>query len=327
MTATARHHERRIPMDRRLFLARVRKALSQGAVRNGRTVIWNLTASSKHPCEQPLLLCVLEGTAKEAPYVAEPLVETTGFLELHGRCRKCPACRDYRRRLWIARALAEQNACPGRTWFVTLTANPEMRDWVDHQAQSDAFRASGKYVPAVLDLFPWRARVMKREAASFMKRLRERTADHHTARLRSEAERLSFGEGRRWRKVRPKLRFLAVTEPHKDGNVHLHLLVHEWSPALRCRWVDIEAAWGPLKRGFVVAKLVTGSAAPYVSKYLAKELDATVHASNSYGRISASAPAAPKAAMDGRRSESEPDATPPPPTKGVINGLDCNFVG
>ena len=284
MTAKARQLDRRV-LDRRNFLIAVRRAVASGAPQRGRTIYWCLSARSKYPCQRPVYLATLEGQKAPAYLPVAPKGRPIGFIEVSGRCRKCDGCREYRRRLWIAKAISEQKACPGRTWFVTLTANPEMRSWIDLQAQGLAAK-DGRGLVYGASLFPWRARVMKKEAAAFMKRLRERVSVYQTARLRSEMDRnaISLPPGRkRWRKVRPKLRFMAVTEPHQDGHAHLHLLIHEWTAPLPCRWVDIESAWGPNKRGFVSAKLVNGSAAPYVSKYLGKNMEATVHASVFYG--------------------------------------------
>ena len=284
MTPKGRQLDRRV-LDRRRFLERVRRALSLGSPQRGRTVYWNLSAASKHPCQRPVYLATLEGQKDAAGYLPHPRKgRPIGFIEVSGRCRKCDACGEYRRRLWIAKAISEQKHAPGRTWFVTLTANPEMRRDVDYRAKGLAFRA-GKGLVEEHKLFPWRARVMKTEGAAFMKRLRERTSRHHTARLASEASRIGFSDKPKWRRLRPRLRFMAVTEAHKDGNCHLHLLIHEWTPALPCRWVDIEAAWGPHMRGFMTAELVKGSAAPYVSKYLGKGMEATVHASIRYGSL------------------------------------------
>lgn len=53
----------------------------------------------------------------------EPLKE--GFsARFYHRCRKCRACRQWRRMIWVARAADEMSRCE-RTWMVTLTFTDE----------------------------------------------------------------------------------------------------------------------------------------------------------------------------------------------------------
>lgn len=67
------------------------------------------------------------------------------FLDVSVKCRKCPACLRYRRKLWMARAMSEtewaaQNMC--RTWFITFTLSARSRaraPW-DARMMKKAFR-------------------------------------------------------------------------------------------------------------------------------------------------------------------------------------------
>lgn len=47
--------------------------------------------------------------------------QAIGMERLLVRCRACAACRKHRARVWYARAMAEYEATPGRTWFLTFT--------------------------------------------------------------------------------------------------------------------------------------------------------------------------------------------------------------
>lgn len=85
------------------------------------------------------------------------------------------------------------------------------------------------------------------------------------------------------------LRYLAVTEYHMSaktspemrGRPHLHLLIHELA-GQPVRKSAIVASW---TLGHLQAKLVDGNkAALYIAKYLSKETDVRIRASQNYGR-------------------------------------------
>jgi hypothetical protein len=252
-------------LDRRAFLAKVRKAIANGAEKHNSTIYWNLSAKSKHPCERPRELVTFTGYRRpkhaHSGYGAAGNGKI-GFLTIFGRCRKCAACAAYKKGLWITRAIAEAEATRGRIWFVTLTSGPEHRNYVDFQAKAKAFRDRKDFEK--LDgqgKFKYRAQVMRGEVSAYLKRVRK-----------------GVGPERQ-----PKIRFLCVTEPHKDFIAHAHLLVYERDEGevterlLRHRWRP---------RGICEAKLARTNkeTIAYVAKYLGKDLSGTIHASQRFGQ-------------------------------------------
>jgi len=125
------------------------------------------------------------------------------------------------------------------TWFVTLTFKPQAREKL-FSGDVDKHKAA---------LF---------ELTDYMKRLR-----HHVA---SGVE-------------KARLRFVAVTEDHKDGTPHIHLLVHGQRPQLNARTFK-KARW---PHGFIDARIADADTAAYLTKYLTKE-NARLRASTRYGR-------------------------------------------
>lgn len=82
----------------------------------------------------------------------------TRFLRILRPCRKCPVCLENRRKFWAQRARYEVNRSP-RTWFVTLTINPQWRFIFSCRAKStDYFASYGE---------------ISKEVTKFFKRLRK----------------------------------------------------------------------------------------------------------------------------------------------------------
>ena len=86
---------------------------------------------------------------------------------------------------------------------------------------------------------------------------------------------------KRLRKSGHKFRYLCIAEAHKDGYPHIHMLVHEGFKAIPKR--EIQKQW---PYGFTTVKLVDSSprAARYVTKYMAKDMNTRVRASQKYGK-------------------------------------------
>ena len=182
--------------------------------------------------------------------------ETPVVGSLLARCRKCGPCLEHRSRLWAARACTEIALAPGRTWFGTLTLNPERQFLALVQARSAAAKSAVDWDE--LDegeRFRRVDRVIAAEIQKFLKRIR----------TNSEAT----------------LRYLVVCEQHKSGLPHYHCLVHEAVGRVSNR--QLAAAW---RWGFSKFKLVPPGDpqhAFYVAKYLAKSALARVRASARYG--------------------------------------------
>lgn len=190
--------------------------------------------------------------------------ETSSVLSEHGhvrhvdvavRCRKCPNCLRARAALWRIRASREIDAA-SRTWFGTLTLNPEAHfrcvataahtlaaqgfDW-DRLEPDDAFKE--------------RCKPLTHECQLWVKRLRKRTAG---------------------------LRYCLVVERHKSGLPHVHVLIHESGQAIRHRQLAECWTWGFVK--FNLVRDEEGpQAARYVAKYLSKSAATRVKASLRYG--------------------------------------------
>lgn len=175
-------------------------------------------------------------------------------LELTVRCRNCPSCRKKRSQMWAARAIAETKQAH-RTWFGTITLNPD----VNHQSLVRA-----------------RRQVMRRGGVWEHLTPKEQFAQLH----QQNAVQLTLWL-KRVRKVSGKIRFLLVCEEHKSGLPHYHCLVHEMdSKGVRHR--VLSSQW---KLGFTNFKLVTDTKqAAYVCKYLSKSAAARVRASARYGQ-------------------------------------------
>lgn len=81
------------------------------------------------------------------------------------------------------------------------------------------------------------------------------------------------------KEARVPLRYLLAVERHKDGFPHLHALVHERGFEVGKRL--LQKQWG---HGFSHCKLADAKSARYVTKYVSKDLECRVRASQRYGR-------------------------------------------
>jgi len=189
-------------------------------------------------------------------YDAKEPQTTTAWVRV--RCRKCQACLNYRRRLWTARAIAETRMST-RTWFVTLTYNPDSRFVAKAKAESLVVRTRreqwGMLTPD--ERFRYLARATGEDVTNYLKRVRKNSG--------------------------ARLRFILVCEAHADGFPHYHLLIHEGeNGSLSKRTATL--AWN---RGHSHMRLVDTSdakATGYVCKYLSKSAITRVRASQRYGR-------------------------------------------
>lgn len=176
------------------------------------------------------------------------------FVDLQVPCRKCPVCLEHRRRLWTARGIDEVRAS-SRTWFGTLTIAPETRFRCGLIARSEAATRGKDYgLLSASEQFKAIERVTSREVTLWLKRVRKNS--------------------------KAKFRYLLVSEAHKDGFPHYHVLVQEHGSEVSKR--VLETAW---RYGFSQFRLVDGEGpVGYVSKYLAKSALTRVRASQRYGQ-------------------------------------------
>lgn len=186
--------------------------------------------------------------------------DTVAVAYAKARCRRCQPCLYHRRRLWTARAMAECAVAP-RTWFGTLTFRPEERI-------SILYRAQLRY---------------ERSALESWSKLGE--SEQHASLVREASPRVTRWLKRVRKESRASFRYLLVSEAHKDGMPHFHLLLHEKDTSVTKRCLD-----GNWRDGFSQFRLVdVGSplGARYVCKYLSKSALTRVRASQRYGQASA----------------------------------------
>ena len=201
-------------------------------------------------CDRPVILSAIG--------LPDPIVgpRTALPVEIPAPCRKCTGCLHHRRRLWTARGVAEI-AMANRTWFGTLTVEPFHRFLLKLQAQEACARRRAEAWDMLEppEQFRLLADQLGREATKFLKRVRQQAG--------------------------VPLRYLLVTEAHKSGDPHLHLLLHE--PDKPIRKAMLEEQW---RYGFSHWRLVDRDekAAVYACKYLGKEALTRVRASLAYGK-------------------------------------------
>lgn len=173
------------------------------------------------------------------------------FQEAYVRCRKCAPCLKHRARLWTARAIDETSVSQ-RTWFGTLTLRPDRQTWARYTALSNLSRRVVE--PTDARIFSESVAVIGEEITRFLKRVRKTTG----------------------------FRYIVVSERHKSGLPHFHMLLHEYDAQIAKRL--LEAQW---RYGFSHWRLVNVDQprqVGYVTKYLAKDALTRVRASFRYGQ-------------------------------------------
>lgn len=165
--------------------------------------------------------------------------------------------------MWAIRARKEC-AMASRTWFGTLTVRPEL-----HQRLLDDARLHESYQGVDFDTlgaaekFRILANAEGKLITDFLKRIRKESS--------------------------ASPRYLLVTEQHKTGLPHWHILLHEQSLSSPIRKTVLERQW---TAGFSHWRLIngadpddTGKRISYVTKYVAKETLTRVRASLEYGEV------------------------------------------
>lgn len=191
----------------------------------------------------------------------------TQLATLEVRCRQCENCLRARAAHWRMRALAEWAFSP-RSWLCTLTLTPDAQFLLNSRARRsiDAQGLDLDALPAS-DKFDLLSRELGKLVTLYLKRLRKG----------------EIGTGTVAAPQYPpaQFRYLMVTEAHKSGLPHCHILLHELSIDNPVRYSTICHHW---KLGFSDAKLVKDRrAATYVTKYLTKSHLARARASVGYG--------------------------------------------
>lgn len=249
----------RPPRDQIFALAK--RGLAAGAIATGPiSTEWDVAGR----CQRPVMVEVYnypdhverKRTGNPHPYVV--LMAT--------KCRQCEVCLKQRAQEIARRARSELRVHP-RTWFVTLTLQPEERLRVLSAARQRAFKAATPDFDAL----------SARERFRMLCDVSSPLSTRWLKRVRKECSVLN--------EQNTPLRYLLVTEAHKDGFPHWHLLLHECDPVLPCRKRTLQDQW---THGFSQAKLCDGTdpkVAWYVCKYLAKSALTRVRVSLHYGEL------------------------------------------
>lgn len=177
-----------------------------------------------------------------------------GNVEYTVPCRQCPNCLERRRRHWRERIVKELRQAD-RSWFGTLTVEPEQQFLASLRAERDCLRRG----------VPWRELNEKQRFAAVVKAL---------------APELTLWIKRVRKNSGAHIRYCLVAESHKSGLPHFHVVIHH--RVVPVRYKTLKEAW---RLGFSDFKLVeeNHNVARYLAKYLAKALGSRVRASARYG--------------------------------------------
>lgn len=218
---------------------------------DGKVNAFHVLTDNSGDCLSPVALSAAGKSTREITFkggvVGVGNFDPRGTVDMSVRCRKCANCRRANSHHWAFRAVREL-AEAQRTWFVTFTFSPE---WHTRILASDRGEDRGYY----------------REIQLFLKRLR---------------------------KAGYKLRYLCARESHKSGFAHFHMLLHEHvtSKPLTNRLLSgnhkegtASAFWhcGILHCRLVKTEGRLWDAAFYVCKYMGKEVQTRIPASQKYG--------------------------------------------
>lgn len=203
-------------------------------------------------CEKPKLVQLTGQTDIDRP---TPIAPFKVFFDMWVRCRRCDACLKLRRSEWYRRVSVEVERAP-RTWFATLTFEPNLRAKILATAQVDMARRGLDYEAEAEEE---RTAALNRAARNYvtlwLKRVRKNT--------------------------NALIRYVIVLELHEDGFPHYHAMIHVIAGQVGER--DLRYAWD---NGFSRFKLIEKEHAGYIVKYLTKALGARIRASISYGNAS-----------------------------------------
>jgi hypothetical protein len=99
-------------------------------------------------------------------------------LDVWARCRKCRHCLFVKQRLWETRAMAELRAV-SRTWFVTLTIDPQHMYMAEARAIREFVERGGDPQYGSFEQLPYEQRfravhaVLSKEVTNWIKRVRK----------------------------------------------------------------------------------------------------------------------------------------------------------
>lgn len=246
------HHDRAL----RLFL----RALNGGAVRDG---LSSCTWSVHGDCEFPEHIEVVgrPRTHGGDPFRADKFFSFVGrsatvIVRLSTRCRKCHHCRRHRTSQWRYRILTEYKRA-ARTWVGTLTLSPERQYYSLVEARAEALARGVPWQSlSAEERFQRHALFQLKEVTRYVKRFRK--------------------------ECKVPFRYFVVTERHKSGLPHFHMLVHETTlRPIKHKTLSDQWNWG-----FERWRLADENprSVTYVAKYLTKDMLSRVRSSQHYGK-------------------------------------------
>lgn len=229
----------------------------------------HISESLRGWCETPIALRREgEGHFQYDPKAGGKVWQPNRTLEQFLPCRKCLGCRRWKKAMWSGRAAIEFLQSH-RTWFGTLTLNPDERYRARTLARVRLAREGRNF-----------------DDLSMPEQFRELLVELWPQ-VRNFIKRLRFGR-KRVGLLPMDIRYLVVSEPHKDGFPHFHILLHEQEPHPGVGRRQLEAEWRDVasdnKLGLCKFKLVQDvGAARYCAKYLGKYETDRIKASQHYG--------------------------------------------
>lgn len=211
---------------------------------------WNVAGR----CANPQIVTLYGRDYADRSRIGRP--RQSRLLEISTKCRNCASCLKERRTMWQFRGI-EEYGMSARTWFGTMTWSPEHRYVLEAQTRTRLTSGGTDF-----DRLPEGEKFdeLAKSAGAHLTRMLKR--------IRSESE--------------APLRYLLVTEFHKSGFPHHHMLLHEVEPDKPVRKELLHRQWS---YGFSSWKLADKDSVSYVTKYLLKaRVGVRVRASLAYGR-------------------------------------------
>lgn len=249
----------------------LRRALGAGAERTSLlSARWNIAASCTDPywtvyTGRPEANIKLgEFADRNTHFEHTPGQRATVYVEIGTRCRRCDNCRSYRRWLWSFR-MTEELRRGVRTWYGTLTLRPseQYRVLAEARQYMRSRGVSWEHDLSEDERFAAHARFALKEVTKYIKRFRKE----------------AYGP-----KGKAPFKWVCVTERHKSGLPHFHMLVHE----VEMRPIPHRILAGQWHSGFEQWRLVKLDENPklvagYLCAYLQKDFSTRIRCSEKYG--------------------------------------------
>lgn len=245
------HHDRMVY----LFI----RAMNGGGVRKSQThIVWNIAGSCRNPYWTEVKGRPRTGDIwRPDKYFIFTGGISTLRVDIGTRCRECDNCRKARSNEWRFRVREELRRA-ARSWFGTLTLSPVAHYRVMSEARHAAAARHVRWEElSDEERFKRLAATSLKEVTKYIKRVRAQS--------------------------KVPLRYIVVTERHKSGLPHFHMLVHEVELKPVTHRI-LSTQWG---LGFEKWRLVPFDdlkAGEYLCKYLTKDASTRIRASQLYGQ-------------------------------------------